>query len=125
MRTQDIAVETTMSRKDRIEHILSDELSPLFLNVEDESHNHHVPEGAQTHFKVIAVSLKFKDMNRLARHRLVNHLLHDEFHLGLHALSLHLYSDDEWSAKSGSVMSSPKCKDGYKNNSPMDPVKGK
>jgi len=37
-----------MSRKDRIEQQLTTELSPLYLSVEDESGNHHVPEGAQT-----------------------------------------------------------------------------
>ncbi|CEG57521.1 BolA family protein [Legionella fallonii] len=104
-----------MSRKERIEQQLLEELTPTFLNVEDESNNHHVPEGAQTHFKVIAVSAKFKDLSRVARHRLVNHLLNNEFALGLHALSLHLYTSEEWLNKNKSVLQSPSCKDGYKN----------
>lgn len=104
-----------MSRKERIEEKLTTELSPGFLSVEDESRNHHVPEGAQTHFKVIAVSAKFMELNRVARHRLVNHLLGNEFELGLHALSLHLYTAEEWVHKNKSVLDSPACKDGYKN----------
>jgi len=104
-----------MSRKDRLEHQLSMELTPSFLSVEDESRNHHVPEGAQTHFKVIAVSSKFTGLSRVARHRLVNHLLIAEFDLGLHALSMHLYTDEEWDKKNQSVLNSPACKDGYKN----------
>jgi BolA protein len=110
-----IAFEKIMSRKERIEHQLTTELSPTFLNVEDESRNHHVPEGAQTHFKVVAVSPKFAELNRVARHRLVNHLLRAEFDLGLHALSLHLYTAEEWTIKNKSVLDSPACKDGYKN----------
>ena len=103
-----------MSRKERIEQKLK-ELSPSFLSVEDESRNHHVPEGAQTHFKVVAVSAQFRELNRVARHRLVNHLLSNEFELGLHALSLHLYTSEEWDSKNKSVLNSPACKDGYKN----------
>ena len=104
-----------MSRKERIEQQLTRELSPLYLSVEDESSNHHVPEGAQTHFKVIAVSSQFSELNRVARHRLVNHLLSEEFNLGLHALSLHLYITEEWTIKNKAVLDSPACKDGYKN----------
>ncbi len=104
-----------MSRHDRIEHVLNQNLSPSFIAVEDESRNHHVPEGAETHFKVIVVSSKFNDLSRVARHREVNKLLKDEFDQGLHALSLHLYTDIEWVEKESSVLKSPACKDGYKN----------
>lgn len=103
-----------MSRKERIEQQLTSKLSPAYLSVEDESSNHHVPAGAQTHFKVIAVSAQFTGLNRVARHRLVNHLVAQEFELGLHALSLHLYTDEEWTNKNQSVLNSPSCKDGYK-----------
>ena len=104
-----------MSRRDRIEHLLTQELAPIYLNVEDESANHHVPEGAQTHFKVTAVSSRFIDLTRIARHRLLNHLLADEFNLGLHALSMHLFTPDEWEKNHNTIMKSPACKDGYKN----------
>lgn len=103
-----------MSRKDRIEHLLNHEISPVYLNVEDESANHHVPQGAETHFKVTAVSSRFINLSRIARHRLLNHLLSPEFALGLHALSMHLYTPDEWE-KNKTVLKSPSCRDGYKN----------
>lgn len=102
-----------MSRKTRIEHYLIAELSPSFLQVKDESANHHVPEGAQTHFKVTAVSTKFNDLTRIARHRLVNNLLSQEFDQGLHALSMHLYTDAEWESKNQPPPPSPACKDGF------------
>lgn len=104
-----------MSRKARIEQRLTLEFMPLFLDVIDESGNHHVPEGAQTHFKVVAVSALFNDLTRIARHRLVNQLLQEEFNMGLHALSLHLYTSEEWEKKNQIVQDSPSCRDGYKN----------
>jgi|SRR5580704_11672963 BolA protein len=103
-----------MSTKERIEQQLSIELTPIFLSVEDESRNHHVPKGAQTHFKIVAVSAKFNDLSLVTRHRLVNHLLKKEFELGLHALSLHLYTAKEWDSNKP-VFNSPTCRDGYKN----------
>lgn len=105
-----------MLRKERIEKQLNQELSPHYLSVEDESKNHHVPEGAQTHFKIVAVSTRFNNMTRINRHRMINSLLAEEFHNGLHALSMHLYTESEWEIKEdASVLKSPACKDGYKN----------
>jgi len=114
-----------MLRKERIEKQLNQELSPHYLSVEDESKNHHVPEGAQTHFKIVAVSTRFnnmtrinrhRNMTRINRHRMINSLLAEEFHNGLHALSMHLYTESEWEIKEdASVLKSPACRDGYKN----------
>ncbi len=104
-----------MVRKERLEQQLSKEYSPTYLSVEDESGNHHVPLGAQTHFKIIIVSSRFNGLTRIARHRLVNELLKDEFEQGLHALSMHLYTNSEWEIKGQAVAQSPNCKDGYKN----------
>lgn len=104
-----------MSRKVDIELKLTEHLLPVFLSVEDESQNHHIPEGAQTHFKVIAVSSQFKGQNLVARHKMLNQLLKKEFATGLHALSMHLYTEEEWQLRKDSVLQSPSCKDGYKN----------
>ncbi|MFI4919413.1 MAG: BolA family protein [Legionellales bacterium] len=104
-----------MSRKEHIEKQLLQELTPVFLSVEDESQNHHVPVGAETHFKVTAVSPLFINLTRVARHRLVNQLLLKEFEQGLHALSLHLFTVEEWETRGKPVLASPTCKDGYKN----------
>lgn len=103
-----------MSRKERIEKLFKTEFSPLFLTVEDESQNHHVPENAQTHFKIIAAAAQFEGLTRVQRHRLINTLLQNEFDTGMHALSMFLYSLEEWNAKK-TVPESPNCRDGYKN----------
>lgn len=104
-----------MSRKERIQEQLSQKLCPVFLSVEDESKNHHVPEGAETHFKVIVATPQFAPLTRIARHRLINQLLSAEFDSGLHALSMYLYTPEEWDLQDKSILNSPSCKDGYKN----------
>ena len=98
-----------MSRKQRIQNALSLEIKPETLIIEDESHRHQVPAGAETHFKVVAVSTCFEHLNRVARHRLINRCLATEFTTGLHALSLHLYTPDEWSRKTKNIPASPPC----------------
>ncbi|KAL7423407.1 BolA domain UV induced protein Uvi31 [Cryptotrichosporon argae] len=48
-------------------------------------------------FAVAIVSPAFVGKSQIARHRLVNGLLKDEFErMGLHALSLRLKTPDEW-----------------------------
>lgn len=42
------------------------------------------------------VSSAFSGKTQIARHRLVNALLKDEFDAGLHALSLRLKTPEEW-----------------------------
>ncbi len=105
-----------MSRKQRIYNALSGELKPDSLLIEDESHRHQVPPGAETHFKVIAVSTIFESLNRVARHRLINTILATEFMTGLHALSLHLYTPSEWLQKTTGVPASPVCHKAKNNN---------
>ncbi|MBX9702737.1 MAG: BolA family transcriptional regulator, partial [Silvanigrellaceae bacterium] len=97
------------------EAILSSHLQCKSLDVLDESHSHHVPAGAETHFKVIMAAEEFKTLSRLERHRLINKLLRDEFDQGLHALSLYLYTPEEWQNKI-KVPDSPACRDGYRHS---------
>jgi len=102
-----------MSRLQRMHDALSRELKPDVLTIENESSRHHVPEGSETHVKVIAVSGLFHALNRIARHRLVHTILNDEFTTGLHALTLHLYTPQEWEQHTHLVPTSPACRDGY------------
>lgn len=103
-----------MTRQKRIWYQLQDVLSPLYLEVLDESHMHSVPAGAQSHFRVTAVSTLFAGMSLLARQRLVNGLLREDFATGLHALALHTWTPEEWFAKGGQVPASPPCLGGSK-----------
>ncbi len=104
-----------MSRKHRINQLISEELNPCFIEIEDESSKHHVPEGAETHFKVSLVSEKFNDLTKVARHRLITKLLATELNSGLHALSLHLFTPAEWQNRGQTTPTSPACRDGYRH----------
>ena len=104
-----------MSRKTRIEQALSDALRPMHLEVLDESHMHSVPEGAESHFKVLVVSDTFRDEKLVSRHRRVNALLSDELNGGLHALAIHAWTPQEWFDKGGGAAPvSPQCMGGSK-----------
>lgn len=104
-----------MSRHHRIEQKLYKSFSPApnFMQVLNESHQHHVPKDSETHFKVILVTEHFQNLNRIARHRLVNQLLADEFAQGLHALSLSLYTPEEWERRGEQFTKSPICRGGF------------
>lgn len=98
-----------MSRKSLIEQTLSDALSPMHLEVVDESHMHSVPEGAESHFKITVVSDGFEGERLISRQRKINQLLAGEFQKGLHALALHTWTPQEWFDKGGKVPDSPPC----------------
>ena len=89
-------------------------LSPEHLEVINESHMHNVPEGSESHFKVVIVSDDFKDKMLLARHRLVNKVLEEEHKGSIHALALHTMTMEEWFEK-GKAAESPPCEGGGKN----------
>ena len=104
-----------MTRKTRIEQALSAALTPLHLEVTDESHMHSVPEGAESHFKVLVVSEAFTDEKSIGRHRRVNALLREELNGGLHALSIHAWTPEEWFEQGGGpAPASPPCMGGSK-----------
>ena len=88
-----------MNRQQRITKLLGEALHPLRLEVEDESTRHagHAgarPEG-ETHFALTLVAESFRGLNRVERHRKVQHLLQPEFETGLHALRLRLLTPEE------------------------------
>ena len=101
-------------RAERLRAALQQSFQPMHLEVEDESHNHSVPEGAQSHFKVVLVSEQFTGKPLLARHRAVNQAVRKEFDAGLHALALHTLTPEEWFAKGGQAPDSPPCLGGSK-----------
>jgi BolA protein len=103
-----------MNRRERIREQLQTRLNPLHMEVVDESHMHSVPEGAESHFKVIVVTDQFRGSRLVVRHRMVNELLRDELASGLHALALHTWTPEEWFEKGGSAPDSPPCLGGSK-----------
>ena len=103
-----------MKVQNEIEKKLAETFSPLHLEVINESGNHNVPEGSESHFKVVVVSPEFAGKNLLARHRLINAALADELKNSIHALAIHTYTEDEWQETSGGAPMSPPCLGGGK-----------
>ena len=103
-----------MTRLERIQEKLSAALAPTHLEVENESHNHNVPKGSETHFKVLIVSDAFEGLNAIDRHRRVHAALADELKKGLHALTLRALTPAQWQAEGGSDFKSPPCLGGSK-----------
>lgn len=97
-----------------IEQKLTNDFNPLHLEVINESSNHNVPEGSESHFKVIVVSPVFSGKNLLGRHRLINATLADELNGIIHALAIHTYTEEEWKETSGGAPMSPPCLGGGK-----------
>ena len=79
-----------------IQKKLVDAFSPIHLDVVNESYKHNVPEGSESHFKVIIVSDKFNSLLRIKRHRAVNSVLAHELAEKIHALAIHAYTKKEW-----------------------------
>lgn len=98
-----------MSRRKRIREHLQSALSPFHLEVTDESHQHKVPPGSESHFKVVVISDRFAGQTLVARQRLVNEALQGEFESGLHALALSTWTLQEWVERGGISPDSPPC----------------
>jgi stress-induced morphogen len=105
----------TISRS--IHDKLVEQLAPVALQVINESRMHAVPKDSETHFKVIVVSHAFEGQTLVKRHRLINTILADELRGGVHALAIHAYTPDQWTAHGGDTPKSPPCLGGSKAES--------
>ena len=103
-----------MSMQETVSQKLNSELSPLFIQVENESHMHNVPPNSETHFKVVLVTEQFQGKLPVKRHQMVYKLLADEMQAGVHALALHTYTPDEWQQRQQNSPDSPNCMGGGK-----------
>ena len=90
---------------------LSTSFQPLHLDVLNESNNHNVPKGSETHFKVVIVSDSFDKLPLIKRHRSVNQVLQEELSSGVHALSITAKTPQEW-GKNPKAFQSPPCRGG-------------
>ena len=68
-----------MRVRNKIEEKLSVAITLQHLEVINESNNHNVPPGSESHFKVVLVSPDFLGLKLIARHRLVNKALEDTY----------------------------------------------
>jgi BolA protein len=100
--------------KDTIEQKIHSGIKVEYLTVENESHNHNVPEGSESHFKVVLASDDFKGLNKVKQHQLVYKILSEELAGPVHALALHIYDVEAWKQK-GIAPNSPDCMGGSKS----------
>lgn len=99
----------------QIEAKLNEAFHPSHLEVINESNNHNVPPGSESHFKVVVVSDDFADKRLVARHQLVNKTLADELNGKIHALALHTFTPEEWDERNAQASASPPCLGGGKD----------
>ena len=89
-----------MKRKINIENLILKIFKPEFLSVIDVSEQHrghkNFKEGVESHFEIIIVSEKFKNLNRIERHRMVNQSLKEEFLSDLHSVIIKTYTLEEY-----------------------------
>ena len=82
-----------------MEQAITARFAPLMMTLDDQSARHAGHAGAapggETHYRLTLVSAAFEGLSRLARQRLVNEALREEFDTGLHALSLDLKTPEE------------------------------
>jgi BolA protein len=98
-----------MSVQESIERKIAEGLEALHLEVINESGQHNVPPGSESHFKVVVVSNDFLDKNLVAQHRMVYKLLGGELQNQVHALALHTYTEQGWRESHGAAPMSPPC----------------
>lgn len=77
---------------DRIRSKLEAALTPVRLDIQDDSAKHSghsgAREGGESHFSVLIVSDAFEGLNRVARQRRINTVLAEELAGPVHALSI-------------------------------------
>ena len=103
-----------MSTQQTVQGKLQQALQPMHLEVINESHMHNVPEGSESHFRLVVVSEQFEGNMLIKRHRKINALLQTELEAGIHALSMHTMTPEEWFNKGGKISQSPPCLGGGK-----------
>lgn len=101
-----------MSRSSRIQSRVTEALTPLHLEIENESSQHSVPANSETHFKILVVSEAFAGLSRVERQRKIHGLLEVEFKSGLHALTIRALTPQEWTPESAENFISPACQGG-------------
>lgn len=101
-------------RSERIRGHLGEALSPVHIELVDESHMHSGP-GRETHFNLVVVSEAFAGLPLVRRQRRVYEALAPELATGLHALTMRTLTPAEWLASNGPVANvSPPCLGGSK-----------
>lgn len=107
-----------MSRRDRIEHLIKAAMPVVHLEILDESHQHS-GNGQESHLRLILVSDRFSGLSRILRQKTIYQLVDAELKTGLHALTMRIFTPDEWKSQGGvDTSQSPPCFGGSKVQKP-------
>ena len=99
-----------------IETKLKEILSPIHLEVIDESYLHNVEPGRESHVRIVAISEVFEGLNLVKRHQLIYAEIQEEIDGPIHALSIHTFTEQEWKERNEKAEASPDCLGGSKND---------
>lgn len=109
------------TRENRIKDLITKTFKPSYLELINESYQHSVAPGSETHFKLIVVSDEFKGKSTIQTHQAIYKLLNSE--MGekrdnkLHALTIYAKTPEEWEKSSkNTIPKSPPCMGGDKSN---------
>ncbi|HID49902.1 MAG TPA: BolA family transcriptional regulator [Chromatiales bacterium] len=86
-------------RIQRMQSLLTTELQPEWMEIEDESHLHRGHAGARDgrgHYALTMVSSAFEGLTPVARHRRGYSALGEMMNTDIHALRMNLYAADEF-----------------------------
>ncbi len=93
-----------------LEDKLKEGLQPVLLKVVNESPQHNVPEGSESHFRVLIVSNKFSGLSLIKRHQMVHNLISEQIREKIHAFSQQTLTPEEFEERGGVLpASSPPC----------------
>lgn len=96
---------------EQMEELIKSALNVSYIHLENESHMHS-GGNPESHFKLILVSDDFEGLAKVKRHQKIYVVLGDVMQQ-IHALGLHLYTQEEWLANDA-VVASPRCMGGSK-----------
>ena len=99
-----------------IETKLKEVLSPIHLEVIDESYLHNVEPGRESHVRIVVISELFEGLNLVKRHQLIYAEIQEEIDGPIHALSIHTFTEQEWKERNEKAEASPDCLGGSKND---------
>ncbi len=101
-----------MTIEQTIRNKVEQELAPNELILLNESHMHSGP-ALNSHFNLTLVSDLFLGKRPVARHQMIYKILADELAGEVHALALHLFTQEEWLQAGNTSQSSPNCQGGH------------
>ncbi len=91
----------------QIINTLSSSMNLWSLKIINESFMHNVPEGSESHFKILVVTDDFNNVPIMQRHKLIYKNLNDLMDK-IHALSIHAFTEEEFELNPV-ILDSPEC----------------